>query len=281
MRWSYAADGPWARRVICHTCKRRVRRLKRLSWVVTFRFRIAEVLPPDDPMTVPVLRLLMAIDDVRRAQIRLIEDHERIFASPPASKYLAAGDFLYSLRCLFSHLDEGGTAVKHLDNKAKRRVDTLLVDKPEARAALSALRTFFQSPGYDNSVISRIRDTVGSHYKDAEVTSLVAAEVKDGALLESAVAEVGGLTRMADPIVRAIMAKFNGGDLLTTDTPVVAQAIDLVGHFVVFVDHLFDALMQRDLHVVDEQSEALVDIPPLVIRAGEAVEAARRQIGSG
>ena len=80
--------------------------------------------------------------------------------------------------------------------------------------------------------------------------------------------------------MRAIMAKFNDGNLLTTDTPVVVQAIDLVGHFVVFVDHLFDALMRQNLHVVDEQSEALVDIPPLVIRAGEAVEAARQEIAS-
>ena len=281
LRWSYSNTGRLAGRWLCHRCKRRGQGLKRLAAVVTFRFRIAEVLPADDPMTVPVLRLLMAIDDVRRAQIYLLEAQERLIALPPAAKYLAAGDFLYSLRLLFSHLDEGGTAIKHLDTKAKKRVDALLRDKPEAQLALGKVRAFFQSPDYDNSLVSRIRDTVGAHYKDSEVSGLVAAEVKDGALLESVVADMGGLARLADPIVRAIMAKFNGGDLLTTDTPAVEQAIRLTGHFITFVDHLFDALMRRDLRVVEEQSEAMVDIPPLLLLAGEACEAARRRLKLG
>jgi hypothetical protein len=72
--------------------------------LVTFRFKVAQVLPPGDPITVPVLRLLMAVDDLRRVKIQLIEAHERLGGPPTPDKYRAVGDFLYSLRLLFSHL---------------------------------------------------------------------------------------------------------------------------------------------------------------------------------
>lgn len=279
-RWSYAADGPWAGKVICRECRRRGAGLKRLSWAATFRFRVAQVLPPDDPMTVPVLRLLMAVDDVRRAQMQLVEAHERIDVAPVAEKYLALGDFLYAMRHLFSHLHEAGIAVRCLDTNAKKRVDAALAGNREALASLKAVRKFFNAADYDKSLIARVRNAIGSHYDDAEITALVRAEVTDDALLESTAAEVGGLGRMADPLVREIMYALNGGDFLTKEehTIQVAKALDLAGHFITFVDHLFDALIRQHPEAVVERREALLEIPRLVIRAREAVDAARRQL---
>ena len=66
--------------------------MTRLSWLVAFRWRGADVLPPGDRITVPVLRLMMAVDDVRRAQIQLVEADERMHAGPAAEKYGALGD---------------------------------------------------------------------------------------------------------------------------------------------------------------------------------------------
>jgi hypothetical protein len=279
-RWSYAADGPWAGKVICRECRRRGSGLKRLSWAATVRFRLAQVLPPDDPMTVPVLRLLMAVDDVRRAQIQLVEARERIEIAPDAEKYLALGDFLYAMRHLFAHLHEAGIAVRRLDTNAKKRVDAALAGDPEALAALKVVRKFFNAAGYDKSLIARVRNAIGSHYDDAEVTGLVKAEVTDEALLESTVAEVGGLARMVDPLVREIMYGLNGGDFLTNEkhTIQIAKALDLAGQFITFVDHLFDALIRQHPDAIVEQREALLEIPRLVIRAREAVEAARSQV---
>src|SRR5205809_867064 len=57
-RWSYAADGRWAGKLVCRECGRRGMGLKRLSWAATFKVKLAQVLPPDDPKAVPVLRLL-------------------------------------------------------------------------------------------------------------------------------------------------------------------------------------------------------------------------------
>ncbi len=281
-RWSYTANGPWAGRVICRQCRRRGATLKRLSWAVTFRFRVAQVLPPDDPMTVPLLRLVMAVDDVRRAQIQLVEARERIDLAPTAEKYLALGDFLYAMRHLFSHLHEAGIAIRRLDTKAKSRVDATLAGNREAVAALKAVRKFFNAADYGKSLTARVRNTIGSHYDDAEITALVRAEVTNDSLIESTAAEVGGLARIADPFVREIMYRLNGGDFLTQEehTIEVAKALDLAGHVTTFVDRLFDALIGQHPGAVVEQREALLEIPPLVIRAREAVDAARRQVAA-
>lgn len=281
-RWSYAADGPWTGRLICRECRRRGVRLKRLSWAVTLRFKIAQVLPPNDPMTVPVLRLLMAVDDVRRAQMQLVEADQRLHTVPPPERYRALGDWLYFIRLLFSHLHEAGSAVRRLDTNAKKRVDAALAGNQEALAALKAVRNFFNAADYDKSLIARVRNTIGSHYDDGEITALVAAAVADDTLLESTVAEVGGLARMADPLVRAIMNSLNGGDFMIEEehTLQVAKALDLTAHFITFVDHLVNALMRQHPDAVVEQDEALIEIPPLVQQVKEAVDAARRSIAA-
>lgn len=70
-RYWYRADGPWAGKRICRECGRRNRGFKRLSWAATFTTKLAQVLPPNDAMTVPVVRLLMAMDDRPSARLSL------------------------------------------------------------------------------------------------------------------------------------------------------------------------------------------------------------------
>jgi hypothetical protein len=91
--------------------------MTRLSWLVAFKFRLAQVLPPSDNATAPLLRPMMAVDDVRRAQIKLTEDSERLDGTG-ADKYTAPGDWLYTLRLLISHLHEGRRALLGLDSVA-------------------------------------------------------------------------------------------------------------------------------------------------------------------
>lgn len=58
----------------------------------------------------------------------------------------------------------------------------------------------------------------------------------------------------------------------------VAKALDLTAHFITFVDHLVNALMQQHHDAVVEQREALIEIPALVQRVKAAVDAARRSV---
>jgi hypothetical protein len=85
---------------------------------------------------------------------------------------------------------------------------------------------------------------------------------------------------MADTVVRAIMNLANDGEFMAdeTQTRQVAQAIDICEHLITFVDHLFDALVRAHLDAVVEKDTRVVDVPPLVARAREAVEAARARL---
>jgi hypothetical protein len=119
---------------------------------------------------------------------------------------------------------------------------------------------------------------IGSHYDEDTVAALVADEFTDDALNESTAASMGGLARMADPLVRTIMNRVNGGDFMLDEaqTQKVKETIEVSNHLINFVDHLFAALLDKHLPaVVVEKREFTVKVPPLVMRAGEAVDAMR------
>jgi hypothetical protein len=278
MRLVYPAEGPEAGRWFCRDCASGRKKWTRLSRLVAFRFRVWKVLTPGDPTTAPALRLMMAVDDVRRAQIYLVEAIER---DDPGQRHRAPGDFLYSLRLLFSHLHEAGHALRQLDGAArgadgKNRIEALLKgeDYREGRAALTELRKFFSAQGYWASLIPRVRNAIGSHYDERVVAELLAAADAD-ATADATAATVGGLARMADTAVRAIVNGLNGGDLMVDETKThqVSQAIRVCSHLITFVDHLFAALMQTHPDTIVEKDTRIVDVPPLVARASEAMAA--------
>ncbi len=282
-RLTYPAGGLWAGRWFCRDCASGRKKITRLSSLVAFRFRVAEVLPPGDPMTAPAVRLMMAVDDVRRAQIHMVEAMDRL--DDPAQRHRAPGDFLYFVRLLFSHIHEAGHALRRLDGWAARgadgenRVNALLADEDhrEGMAALRKIRRFFSARAYWDSLIPRVRNAIGSHYDERAVAAVVNEDFTGDALLESTAASVGGLARMADPVVRAIMSRASGGDLVATEAQ-HSQALDVCGHLIAFVDHLFDALLRAHLDAIVERDTRVVDVPPLVARAAEAIEAARAQL---
>ncbi len=295
----YWPDGVLAGRTLCRGCLSDHEKMTRLSWLVAFKFRLAQVLPPANEATAPLLRLMMAVDDVRRAQIKLIEDSERLDGTG-ANKYTALGDWLYALRLLVSHLHEARRALLGLDSVAPGRADALLADRQEeldreiperasalrarrreARRSLQALRKFFSSPTYKDSFIARVRNGIGFHYgaSDTAFAKLIADNMTKDDLLESTAATVGGLARMTDPLVRGILSIFNGGDFMADEnhTHQVKEALHTIsGHLITVVDNLFDALMRANMDAVVEKHEALVDVPCLVVRAAEAVKAVRK-----
>lgn len=284
IRLTYRADGLAARRWLCPDCGSGRKKMTRLARVVLFRWTVARVLAPNDPITVPVVRLMMAVDDVRRAQILFVEASERIETPKRSERHRAIGDYFYSLRLLFSHLHEAGYALRQLDGvarneKGENRVNLLLAGNREAMRSLKALRKFFGASDYKASLPARIRNAIGFHYDKRAVATLLKCELSDETLLDSTAASVGGLARMADSIVRAVMNRLIGGDFLTEEphTREVSIALAISGHLITFVDHLFDALIASCMDSVVGRCEELIDVPPLVARAAEAVDAAKRR----
>lgn len=188
VRVLYRADGPWAGRSVCRECGSGNKKMTRLSWLVAFRFRVAEVVPPEDPITAPIVRLMMAVDDVRRSQILLVEADEGMHAGQAARRTRAFGDWLYSLKLLFSHVHEAGLALRNLDSDAPGRLEEILAGNREVLKALEALRLFFSSADYKMSLIAKVRNVIGSHYDRREVAALAKAELSGDTLLESTAA---------------------------------------------------------------------------------------------
>src|SRR5207249_9180691 len=250
------------------------KKITRLSSLVAFRFRVAEVLPPGDPMTAPAVRLMMAVDDVRRAQIHMVEAMDRL--DDPAQSHRAPGDFLYFVRLLFSHMHEAGHALRRLDGWAARgadgenRLNALLADEDhrEGMTALRKVRRFFSARAYWDSLSPRVRNAIGSHYDERTVTAVVKEDFTGDALLESTAASVGGLARMADPVVRAMMSRVSGGDLVATEAQHL-EALDVCRHLISFVDHLFDALVRAHRGAIAETDARVVDVPTPVSRSEE------------
>jgi hypothetical protein len=183
-RSRYWADGPLVGRTLCWECTRDHTRWTRLSLFVTFQIRIARALPPGDPITVPALRLFMAADDLRRARIQLIDAHERLGGPPTPEKSRATGDFLYNLRLLFSHLYEAGNAMRSLDAKNAARVNGTMSGNVEALEALQAVRTEVNDREYKKTLIGRLRNGIGFHYRDDVIGRLAAHFDDDTRLLQ-------------------------------------------------------------------------------------------------
>jgi len=141
---------------------------------------------------------MMAVDDVRRAQILLVDAMERL--EEPAERHRAGGDFLYAARLLFSHLHEAGHALRQLDAAARgddgeNRINGLLAgeDHREGMVALKACRRFFSAQGYWASLIPRVRNAIGSHYDERVVAELVKDEFTGDQLLEDPALAAEGL----------------------------------------------------------------------------------------
>lgn len=163
-RLTLLAEGPWRAGGSAGTGATGKKKMTRLASLLAFRFRVSEVLLPGDAMTAPTVRLMIAVDDVRRAQIQLVEVDER------PKRHRALGDFLYFLRLLFSHIHEAGNALRQLDGWAQggaageNRVNALLAGEEhrDGMKALRKLRQFFGRPAYGDSLIPRVRNTIGS-----------------------------------------------------------------------------------------------------------------------
>jgi hypothetical protein len=274
-RSTYVTEGPWAGKWLCRECNRRRWGLKRLSVAVHYGFNAAELLPPSDPMTVPLVRLMMSVDDMRRAQDQLLAATARLERVPEFEKYLPLGDHLYAMRLLYSHLHEAGRALRALDTAAKKRVDALIAQKPESQEILSALRVFFNASDYETSFLSRMRNAIGFHYDHAEVMALVQTHFKPGVVGQAVAAEFGGLGRMADVLLLTALDELAGGDLLTggdTASRVLREANILVVKLTRFVDHLFESLLAQRPAALVEQHEGVVGIPPHLRRQRGVVE---------
>lgn len=125
-------------------------------------------------------------------------------------------------------------------------------------------------------------DPPGLHYRDETIRQLVTG-FDDESILESTAAQVGGLARVADPLVKTIRDGLAGGDFMADErhSREMSKWLTTVGHLLTFVDHLFDVLLGRVPDSIVSTSHAVIDVPIGVQQARAAVERDRmRAAGS-
>jgi hypothetical protein len=128
-----------------------------VSAVVVGKFDPARVFPPDDPLTLPLLRLMLATDDVRHASMLFVMADYQVRTTTGIQQTLHGGQMWYLFRLLCSHLKEGGNALNTLVNSvATNRLKDLLKGPPGRRGCSGSpavgLRLGYlhhEGPGFD------------------------------------------------------------------------------------------------------------------------------------
>ena len=79
------------------------------------KFKIEDVLRPDDPMTVPLLRLMIATDDLRHLQKLLVIVREVDETSTESDRLIHNGEIGHLFRLICGHLYEAATPFRAVD----------------------------------------------------------------------------------------------------------------------------------------------------------------------
>ncbi len=246
--------------------------------VLIGRFDPARVFPPDDPLTYPLLRLMLATDDVRHASMLFVMADHQVRETAGVQQALHGGQMWYLFRLLCSHLNEGGNALKTLVNSvADRRLNELLHDRPASTQALARLRPAFG----EGTFIRRVRDSIGSHYQQADIKRVYESDLMakpsrrvDGSLVAC---QVGGLSRftITDVLALRLLDEAAGADLATGGEEFAKRGGDVVAladDLSTFVGHLVDALLeQRGV----ETTRETIEVPALLRAARDRLERER------
>ena len=139
--------------------------------VTRLRFRVADLLPASDPLSVPLLRLMAANNDTRQCLkqvIRAMRGGRR--PRNRAEAGILRGELLYLDRLLCGHLEEAARAFAGLWNEstARARLRQVAVLDEAGREALRLVeREFVQrQDGFRKTFLDPVRNDWAFHYWD-------------------------------------------------------------------------------------------------------------------
>lgn len=159
------------------------------------RFDVQKVFAAEDPLTIPLLRLMMAVNDVGHLQ-RLIVVAQRRAKSLIGTPYeIANGEIGHLFRVLCGHLYEAGIAFRMLEDAAPGRLDTLVAPDPKMKVDLAEVRQAYDAKdraGLKYSFLYPVRQYVGFHYKDEQLRTALSKYGPSGVLK--------GVTTFAIPV---------------------------------------------------------------------------------
>ena len=243
------------------------------------KFQIDKIFPLGDPQSVPLLRLMMANDDVRHLQKLLLSANARAKTVNDIERSILNGEILHVFKLLCGHLYEAGNAFRNLEDKCVGLLDAATAKDKERKADLEYLRQVYaKTPAgaFHYDFLKPIRDYFGFHYKERQLHESLERHIKandlEGNLI---VVEYTGLGRysVSDHLAYSAVQQLLGA---TPDnfhqkfSEAMLEALK-VGWalFEVVDDLLFLIFRIRKDAIIDEQDGEVV-VPPEFLRAKKA-----------
>jgi transcriptional regulator with XRE-family HTH domain len=225
---------------------------------IRFEMKPTEVFDESDPLTIPLLRLMAATNDVLQLQKLLLGREDRLKARNRSELLINEGEILYLTRMLWGHLYEAGLAFRGLDQADRSGVTELVSGDPEGSQALAHLRRVYADPSmqwFNRNVLNQVRTFAAFHYKEETFRERLRARKRDVGLV---LAQYTGLSRysVTDDLLKDFVIEKAGGSSAKF-MEAFRRALDLAKALDAFVRVLVARLLEQKSSDVVENRETL------------------------
>jgi transcriptional regulator with XRE-family HTH domain len=252
--------------------------------VKVLSFNAANAFSITQPFTVPLIGLMMAVDDARHLQKLLIISREKVEDDPEVEKRILNGEMAHLFRLVSGHLQEAKSAFLDLEKRSPRLADAAVGANVEGKAALARVRRFYQEkPSKHRKVfIDAVRNFVAFHYNPVMLKRALekhaAAGHLDGTLIVSPHSGIGRF-EMTDGLATLLLSDELGGQVGAFQKAFlekVGEVVGLVGDLGRVVNHLLGwVLLKKGAQPVNTE-DAVVRVDPLIERARRKIVAMRQ-----
>src|SRR5262249_31547943 len=104
------------------------------------KFKREQLFPISDDLSIPLLRLMAATNDVRHLQKLVLTLFDKEEPTTQTEAAIREGELGYLLRMFCGHLSEAGNVFRCLDSTCKKQVDAVLMNDPEGLELIKQLR---------------------------------------------------------------------------------------------------------------------------------------------
>lgn len=238
--------------------------------VMLVRIRTPQAFPAADSISIPLLRLMAATNDVRQLQLLLLVTRDpAVPLAGRAEQVVQNGELLYYIRLFLGHLYEAGKAFRGLDDAQGAWVTQACDGHAETNTALARVRVVFGDTtpqGFYQGTLGGVRNLAAFHYKDATFQDGLSQLTEDTELV---VAEWAGFSRygVTDAILERKVIAVAGGTTRAFQTA-VAAALELATALETVVSALARAMVAaRPQAIVSQDPETLPVPGPLQAEA--------------
>lgn len=245
---------------------------KKTAWARAIRvyFKLSEVLPPANPVSVSVVRLLMAVNDARHIH-KLLLSANWVKAKPgSAENSVRSGEILHLFRLLCAHLYEAGVAFRSVPHEV---LNECVRDRGDAQVQLAYVRKSFATDSdgaFHYAYLKPIRDAMGFHYKKEPLGTALVDEVARGELQGVLIiCDNQGLSRysIGDHLANTELMNIFGvgpGEYPGEFQKHMHEVINLANSLSTVVDRLLFNIVSSRRHGIITSEEVLLSIPPAV-----------------